>query len=82
MDRGGAERGERRYPLSDFNSWGLAGGAVKSGPTSGVISSFPDAEITMVDTSGNVVAQPGSLGSGSSAFTIAWLRGTWPQFRG
>jgi hypothetical protein len=63
-------------PLSDFHSWGLNSATVKSGSTSGVISTFPDDEITMVDSAGNVEAQPGALNSSGSAFTVTWQRST------
>ena len=49
------------YPLSDFRSWSTSGASVTSGSASGVISSFPDDELTMIDSSGAVKAQPGSL---------------------
>ena len=49
------------YPLSDFRSWSASGASVTSGSASGVISSFPDDELTMIDSSGAVKAQPGSL---------------------
>lgn len=62
------------YPLSDFGSWTLTNSDVKEGTTSGVISSFTDDEITMVNSSGQVKAQPGALTSGGSAFTVTWER--------
>jgi hypothetical protein len=62
------------YPLTDFGSWGAANATVTEGSTAGVISSFTDDEITMVDSSGNVKAQPGSLNSGGNGFSVAWER--------
>ncbi|MGO9783080.1 MAG: hypothetical protein ACLPKE_32835 [Streptosporangiaceae bacterium] len=44
------------------------------GPAAGDISSFPDDELTMVDSSGAVKAQPGPLGGGGSSFTVTWDR--------
>jgi len=61
------------YPLSDFHSWLTSGASVTSGSARGDISSFPDDELTMVDSSGAVKAQPGSL-SGGSSFTVTWDR--------
>ena len=61
------------YPLSDLHSWKTSGASVTSGSARGDISSFPDDEPTMVDSSGAVKAQPGSLSSGSS-FTVTWER--------
>ena len=52
---------------------GTSAAGVTSGSASGVISSFPDDELTMIDSSGAVKAQPGSL-SGSSSFTVTWER--------
>jgi hypothetical protein len=47
---------------------------VTSGSTSGIISSFPDDELTMIDNSGSVKALPGSLGSGGGSFSVTWER--------
>jgi Peptidase A4 family len=62
------------YPLSNFHSWTATGASVSATSSSGVISSFPDDEITMIDSSGLVKAQPGALGSGGSSFSVAWDR--------
>jgi hypothetical protein len=64
------------FPLSDFHSWSLTGATVAAGSTSGVISTFPDDEITMVDGSGNTEAQPGALNASGNAFAVSWLRST------
>jgi hypothetical protein len=61
------------YPLSNFHSWTTTGASVTSGST-GVISSFPDDEITMTDSSGLVKAQPGALNGGGNGFTVTWER--------
>ena len=61
------------YPLSNFHSWSTSGASVTSG-SSGVISSFPDDELTMIDSSGAVKAQPGSLNGSGSGFTVTWER--------
>jgi Peptidase A4 family len=60
-------------PLSDFHSWTLSGATVTSG-SAGVISSFPDDELTMVDSSGAVKAQPGPLNSSGNGFSVTWER--------
>jgi hypothetical protein len=60
-------------PLSDFHSWTLSGATVTSG-SAGVISSFPDDELTMIDSSGNVKAQPGPLNSSGNGFSVTWER--------
>jgi hypothetical protein len=62
------------YPLADFGSWTASGASVTEGSTSGVISSFTDDEITMVDSSSRVKAQPGSLNSGGNSFSVTWER--------
>ncbi|MGO9080425.1 MAG: G1 family glutamic endopeptidase [Streptosporangiaceae bacterium] len=64
------------YPLAHFSTWSETGATVKSGSTSGVISTFSDDEITMVDSSGNVEAQPSSLNGSGNAFTVTWKRST------
>ena len=59
-------------PLSNFHSWTLSGATVNSG----VISSFTDDEITMIDSSGLVKAQPGSLNGSGNGFGVTWERST------
>jgi len=61
------------YPLTDFGTWTDSGSAVTEGSTSGVISSFTDDEITMVNgDTGAVEAQPGALNSSGNGFTVTW----------
>jgi hypothetical protein len=61
------------YPLTDFGTWTDSGSAVAAGSTSGVISSFTDDEITMVNgRSGAVEAQPGALNSSGNGFAVTW----------
>jgi len=62
------------YPLADFRSWTASSASVTEGSTSGVISSFTDDEITMVDSSGRTKALPGSLNSGGNSFSVTWER--------
>ncbi len=57
-------------PLADFHSWTLSGATVNSG----VISSFTDDEITMIDSSNRVKAQPGSLNGSGNGFGVTWER--------
>jgi Peptidase A4 family len=61
-------------PLADFGSWTETGATVTEGSTSGVISSFTDDEITMVDSSGRVKAQPGALNGSGNGFGVTWER--------
>jgi hypothetical protein len=60
------------YPLARFSTWTDSGSTVTEGSTSGVISSFTDDEITMVNSSGAVKAQPGSLNSSGNGFSVTW----------
>jgi Peptidase A4 family len=62
------------YPLADFGTWNESGATVTEGSANGVISSFTDDEITMVDSSNNVKAQPGALNGGGNGFSVAWKR--------
>jgi hypothetical protein len=64
------------FPLANFHSWSETGATVKSGSKSGVISTFSDDEITMVDSSRNVEAQPGALNGSGNGFTVTWKRST------
>jgi hypothetical protein len=61
-------------PLADFGTWTESGATVTEGSTSGVISSFTDDEITMVDNSGRVKAQPGPLNGSGNGFSVTWER--------
>jgi hypothetical protein len=62
------------YPLADFGSWSASNASVTEGTTSGVISSFTDDEITMVDNSGATKALPGALNSSGNGFSVTWER--------
>jgi hypothetical protein len=64
------------FPLPNFHSWSASSATVKSGSTSGVISSFPDDELTMIDSGGAVKAQPGALNGSGNGFTVTWKRST------
>jgi hypothetical protein len=57
-------------PLADFHTWTESGATVNSG----VISSYTDDEITMVDSAGRVKAQPGSLNGSGNGFSVTWER--------
>ena len=61
-------------PLSDFGTWTESGATVTEGSTSGIISSFTDDEITMVDNSGLTKALPGALNSSGNGFGVTWER--------
>jgi len=61
-------------PLSDFHGWTESGATVKAGSTSGVISSFTDDEITMIDSSGLTKALPGALNGSGNGFSVTWER--------
>jgi hypothetical protein len=61
-------------PLADFGTWSESGATVTEGSSSGVISSFTDDELTMVDNSGLVKAQPGALNGSGNGFSVTWER--------
>ena len=62
--------GSKILPLANFGSWTESGATVNSG----VISSYPDDELTMVNSAGQVKAQPGPLNSSGNGFTVTWER--------
>lgn len=62
------------YPLSDFGSWTESGATVTAGSTSGVISSFTDDELTMINSSGAIKAQPGAPNGSGNGFGVTWER--------
>ncbi|MBV9093761.1 MAG: hypothetical protein JO132_07790 [Streptosporangiaceae bacterium] len=64
------------YPLAHFTRWGDSGSTVTEGTTKGVISSFTDDEITMVDSAAHVKAQPGALNGSGNRFSVTWKRST------
>lgn len=59
-------------PLAHFSTWKLTAATVKSGSKSGVISTFPDDEITMENSSGKVKAAPSALNSAGNSFSVTW----------
>jgi Peptidase A4 family len=62
------------YPLANFHSWTETGATVKAGSATKVISSLPDNEITMIDSSGLTKALPGSLNGSGNGFSVTWAR--------
>jgi Peptidase A4 family len=62
------------YPLEDFGTWTASSASVTEGSTAGVISSFTDDEITMIDSSSLVKAQPSALNAAGNGFSVAWKR--------
>jgi len=64
------------YPLAHFSAFSLSAATVSTTSASGTISSFTDDEITMVDSSGRVEAQPGALNGSGNAFSVTWERST------
>jgi hypothetical protein len=62
------------YPLADFHSWTASSASVTEGTTSGVISSFTDDELTMINSSGATKALPGALNSSGNGFSVTWER--------
>jgi len=61
------------YPLPDFKTWTLTNATVRSGTTLGKISTFPDDEITMFDSSATYpLVQPGPLNATGNVFSDAW----------
>jgi hypothetical protein len=58
------------YPLTNFGSWTAMSATVNSG----VISSYTDDEITMIDSSSRVKAQPGALNGSGNSFSVTWER--------
>jgi hypothetical protein len=63
-------------PLANFGTWTDSSSTVTEGSTSGVISSFTDDEITMVNSSGAVKALPGALNGGGNGFSVTFERAT------
>ncbi len=66
--------GSSIYPLADFKSWTASNASVTEGSTSGVISSFTDDELTMIDSSNQIKALPGALNGSGNSFSVTWER--------
>ncbi len=62
------------YPLSHFSTWTASAATVTGSSGAGVISSYTDDEITMIDSANRVKAQPGGLNSGGNGFSVTWER--------
>jgi hypothetical protein len=62
------------YPLTNFGTWTASSATVTEGSTSGTISSFTDDEITMINSAGQVKAQPGPLNAAGNSFAVTWKR--------
>jgi Peptidase A4 family len=60
--------GNKILPLANFGTWTETGATVNSG----VITSFADDELTMVNNSGAVKAQPGPLNGSGNGFSVTW----------
>lgn len=60
------------YVLPDFHTWTATSASVTSAGDTGVISSFPDDQLTMINTSDKQLAVPTALGENGSAFRVAW----------
>jgi hypothetical protein len=68
--------GSSVYPLSDFHTWTLSGATVGTTGGSGVISTYPNDEITMTGTSGDTKAAPSALNGSGNGFTVTWEHAT------
>ncbi len=62
------------YPLSHFSTWTASGATVTGSSGAGVISSYTDDEITMIDSASRVKAQPGALNGSGNGFSVTWER--------
>ncbi len=61
-------------PLANFGTWTETNSTVNQNGVNGVISSFADNEITMVNSAGQVKAQPSALNAAGNSFSVAWKR--------
>ena len=62
------------YPLVKFAKWTNSKSAVANAGKSGTIKAFPDDEITMVNSSGQVKAQPSALNAAGNTFSVTYKR--------
>ena len=59
------------FVLPHFTTWHVTA-ATATGAAAGVISSFPNDEITMVNGANKVLAKPGALNSAGNSFKVTW----------
>lgn len=60
-------------PLAQFSTWTATSASATEGSTTGTISSFPDYELTMVNSSDTYpLATPGALNGNGSTFSVKW----------
>jgi hypothetical protein len=64
------------YALAHFRNWNVSNATARSGSVSGVISTFAHDQLTMIDSAGHAMAQPGSLNASGNGFTTTWLAGS------
>jgi hypothetical protein len=64
--------GPQGMMLPDFRAVTVSGAAVTAGSTTGTISTFGDGKLTMTDSSGHVMAQPGPLTGKGTSFIVTW----------
>jgi len=62
------------YPLVKFSKWTNSNSSVANASMSGTIKTFPDDEITMVNSRSQVKAKPGPLNSAGTAFGVTFQR--------
>jgi len=61
------------FPLAQFSAWKVSAATVKSGSTTGTIKTFPDDQITMVDTTQTYpLATVSALNAAGNGFTATW----------
>jgi len=61
------------FPLAQFAPWKLTGASVTSGSTTGTIKTFPDDQVTMVDTTQTYpLATDSALNAAGNSFTATW----------
>ena len=62
-----------QIPLAQFTPWRVQSAAVATTAKSGHISSFPDSQLTMIDSTGTYpLATPSNLNHNSTGFTDTW----------
>jgi hypothetical protein len=65
-------QGSGTDPIPDFGKWTVTDATAKFNSASGSILAFPHVEITLVNSSGTVLIQPGPLNGRGNGFTDVW----------
>jgi hypothetical protein len=69
-------------PLADFRQWSVTGATASTPALGGVISTFPDYALTMIDSVNVILARPAALAAAGNTFSVAFHPAVLPLVPG